>query len=98
MSPLDFELKDDVEPVCFQPYPVTKVHKDIINKEIEFVAEIGFLKCENDAKWWAPLFSHPKTNTSWVSLLNGFGILTGNQNIIPTLCLKKWDDIKIRGF
>ena len=51
MSPLDFELKDDVEPVCFQPYPVTNVHKDIINKEIEFVAEIGFLKCENDAKW-----------------------------------------------
>ena len=31
-DPVDFELKDNAEPICSRPYTVTKVHKEILKK------------------------------------------------------------------
>ena len=30
--PVEFELKEDSNPICSQPYPVPKLHKDMFKK------------------------------------------------------------------
>ena len=34
-DPLDFELKEDAEPICSRLYPVPKVHAEMYEQEIE---------------------------------------------------------------
>ena len=32
-DPLDFKLKEDVNPICSRPYPVPKVHKEMFKNK-----------------------------------------------------------------
>ena len=38
------ELRDDVKPVCSQPYPVPTVHKAIFRKEVKRLVSLGVLE------------------------------------------------------
>ena len=47
--PVDFELKEDENPICSRLYPVPKLHEEIFKKEVERLVLLGFLKGENDS-------------------------------------------------
>ena len=63
-TPVDLELKGDVKPVCSQPYPVTRVHKEIFRKEVKRLVSLGVLEEANNSKWGAPPFVQPKAKTN----------------------------------
>ena len=69
---VDLELKDDVNPVCLQPYPVLRVHKEMFRKESERLVKLGVLKEENDSEWGAPSFAEQIAKTSWITSLSDF--------------------------
>ena len=60
---VDFQLKENVKPICSRPYPVPKVHKEIFKRDMECFL-LGLLKNSNDSEWGAPylLQTKPKTN------------------------------------
>ena len=67
---VDLELKNDVKPVCSWLYPVPKVHKTMIKREVERLVKLGVLEEVNDSKWGAPLFAQPKAKTNRVRFLS----------------------------
>ena len=60
---MDLELKDDVNPVCLQPYPVLRVHKAMFRKESERLVKLGVLEEANDSEWGAPSFAEQIAKT-----------------------------------
>ena len=59
-APLDLELKDDVNPVCSQPYPVPRVYGGMFRKEADRIVKLGVIEEENDSEWGSLSFDHPK--------------------------------------
>ena len=59
-DPVDFELKEDVNPICSRPCTLPKVHEEMLKKEVEHLVLLGFLEVENDPEWGAPSFAQPK--------------------------------------
>ena len=47
-TPVELELKDDTNPVCSRPYPVPKVHKTMLKKEVKILVSLGVLKEVNE--------------------------------------------------
>ena len=39
--PVDVELKKYAKPICSQPYPVSKVHEEMLKKEVEYLVLLG---------------------------------------------------------
>ena len=33
--PVEFELRDIAKPICLRPYPIPKVHEEMIKKKVE---------------------------------------------------------------
>ena len=52
-NPVDFELKDNVKPICSRPYLVPKVHKEMFQNEVEHLVLLGVLEVANDLEWEA---------------------------------------------
>ena len=75
ITPVYLELKDDVKPVCSQPYPVPRVHKVVFIKEAERLVILGFLEEANDSECGAPSFDQPKAKMNCVRFLSGFQTL-----------------------
>ena len=48
-DPLDFELKEEVNPICLLPYSVSKVHEGMFKNDVESLVILGVLKAENDS-------------------------------------------------
>ena len=46
--PVDFELKEGVNPICSRPYPVQKEHNEVFKNEFESLVLLGLLEVEND--------------------------------------------------
>ena len=69
---LDFELKEDADPICLRPYPVLKLHKEMFKKEVERLVLLGVLEVENDSEWGAPYFAQPKNKSNRVRFLSDF--------------------------
>ena len=60
IDPIDFELKEDVNPICLRPYPVPKVHDEIFKKEIGRLVLPEVLEVESYSEWGALSFTQPK--------------------------------------
>ena len=71
-DPVDFELKEDSKPILPQPYPVPKLHKEMLKKEVERLVLLWILKLANYSEWGAPYFAQPKPKTNWVHFLSDF--------------------------
>ena len=71
-DPVDFELKEDLKPICSRPYPVTKVPEEMFKKEVERLVLLGFLKVTNDSEWGAPYFDQPKPKSDQLHFLSDF--------------------------
>ena len=63
---VNFELKEYANPICSQPYPVTKAHEEIPKKEVARLVLLGVLKVANDSEWGDPSFAQPKPKPNQV--------------------------------
>ncbi len=58
--PVSFELKEGAKPYHGRPYPIPKIHKATLMKEINHLVSIGVLKWQPLSKWALPSFIIPK--------------------------------------
>ena len=61
-KPVSFQLKDGVTPYHGRAFPIPKVHKDVIMKEIQRLCDLGVLEWQPSSEWAAPSFIQPKKN------------------------------------
>ena len=61
-DPVSFELKEGAKPYHGRAFPIPKVHKQTILKEIERLMELGVLEWQPASEWAAPSFIQPKKN------------------------------------
>ena len=59
-EPVSLELKEDAKPYHGRAYPVPKVHKEVLIKELNRLCELGVLKAEGASEWASPSFIIPK--------------------------------------
>jgi hypothetical protein len=60
LPPVSIELKEGAKPYHGRPYPIPKVHKATLMKEIDCLIVIGVLKWQPSSKWASPSFIIPK--------------------------------------
>ncbi len=60
LPPVSFELKEGAKPYHGKPYPIPKIHKATLMKEIDHLISIGVLKWQPLSKWALPSFIIPK--------------------------------------
>jgi hypothetical protein len=68
---VSFQLKEGVSPYHDQAFPVSKVHKETIIKEVERLVKLGVLERQPALKWPSPSFIIPKKNRT-IRLLSNF--------------------------
>jgi hypothetical protein len=59
-KPVSFQLKEGVSPYHGQAFPVPKIHKDTIIKEVERLCQLGVLERQPASEWALPSFTIPK--------------------------------------
>jgi hypothetical protein len=60
LLPVSFELSKGAKPYHGRPYPISKIHKATLMKEIDCLILIGVLKWQSSSKWVLPSFIIPK--------------------------------------
>jgi hypothetical protein len=60
LPPVSIESKEGAKPYRGRPYPILKVHKATLMKEIDWLIAIGVLKWQPSSKWTSPSFIVPK--------------------------------------
>ena len=63
-EPVSFEMKEGVKPYHGRAFPIQKVHKETIPKEIKRLIELGVLEWQPASEWAAPLFIQRKMEQS----------------------------------
>ncbi len=59
-KPVSFQLKEGVSPYHGRAFPVPKIHKDTIKKEVERLCKLGVLERQPESEWASPSFIIPK--------------------------------------
>jgi hypothetical protein len=59
-KPVSFQLKEGVSPYHGQAFPVPKIYKDAIMKEVERLCKLGVLERQPASEWALPSFVIPK--------------------------------------
>jgi hypothetical protein len=59
-KPVSFQLKEGVSPYHGQAFPVPKIHKDTIIKEVERLCKLGVLERQPASEWASLLCIIPK--------------------------------------
>jgi hypothetical protein len=59
-KPVSFQLKEGVSPYHGRAFPVLKVHKETIIKEVERLCKLGVLERQSASEWALPSFIIPK--------------------------------------
>jgi hypothetical protein len=71
-KPVSFQLKEDASPYHSQAFPVPKIHKNILIKEVDRLVKLGVLERQPASEWASPSFIMPKKNRT-VCFLSNFG-------------------------
>ena len=69
---VDFELKEDVEPILSRPYPVPKVYEEMFKNKVERLFLLGVLEVVNGSEWGDSSFAQLKPKSNRVHLLSYF--------------------------
>jgi hypothetical protein len=64
---VSFQLKEGVSPYHGRAYPVPKVHKETIIKEVERLCQLGVLERQPASVWASPCFIIPKKTKPYAS-------------------------------
>jgi hypothetical protein len=59
-KPVSFQLKEGVSPYHGRAFPVPKIYKDTIMKEVERLCKLGVLERQPASEWALPSFITPK--------------------------------------
>ncbi len=59
-KPVSFQLKEGISPYHGRAFPVPKIHKDTIMKEVERLCKLGVLERQPASEWASPSFIIPK--------------------------------------
>jgi hypothetical protein len=70
-KPVSFQLKEGVHPYHSQAFPVPKVHKETLIKEVDRLVKLGVLERQPALEWTCPSFTIPKKNKT-VHFLSNF--------------------------
>ncbi len=57
---VSFQLREGISPYHSQAFPVPKIHKDTIIKEVERLCKLGVLDQQQASEWALPSFIIPK--------------------------------------
>jgi hypothetical protein len=68
---VSFQLKEGVSPYHGQAFPVPKVHKETIRKEVERLCKLGVSERQPASEWASPSFIIPKKDKT-VHFLSDF--------------------------
>ena len=60
--PVHLELKEGARPYHGRAFPVPRIHRETLKKEVERMVELGILKWEGESEWAFPSFIIPKSN------------------------------------
>ncbi len=60
LPPVTFELKEGAKPYHGRPYPIPKIHKATLMKEVNRLVVIGVLTWQSLSQWASPSFIIPK--------------------------------------
>ncbi len=60
LPPVSIQLKKGAKPFHGRPYPIPKVHKATLMKEIDRLVSIGVMKWQPYSQWASPSFIIPK--------------------------------------
>jgi hypothetical protein len=63
-KPYDIELKEGVKPYHAKPFPVPKIHEQMLKMELNCLVKAGILKCINHSEWAALMFIIPKKDAT----------------------------------
>jgi hypothetical protein len=69
-KPVSFQLKEGASPYHGQAFPVPKIHKVTLLKEVDRLVKLGVLKRQLASEWASPLFIIPKKNRAVCFLSN----------------------------
>ena len=62
-TPVSLELKEGTKPYHVRrPFPVPKVHKELLLREVARLVKLGVLERQDDSEWASPSFIIPKAN------------------------------------
>ncbi len=64
-KPVSFQLKEGAPPYHGRAFPVPKIHKDVLIKEVERLCKLGVLERQHYSEWALPSFIVPKKNTPY---------------------------------
>jgi hypothetical protein len=70
-KPVSFQLKEGASPYHGQAFPVPKIHKETLIKEVSRLVQLGVLERQPASEWDSPLFIMPKKNKT-VRFLSNF--------------------------
>jgi hypothetical protein len=69
-KPVSFQLKEGASPYHGRAFPVPKIHKETIVKEVERLVKLGVLEQQPALEWASPLFIIPKKSKTVCFLRN----------------------------
>jgi hypothetical protein len=78
-KPVSFQLKEGVSPYHGRAFPVPKIHKDTIMKEVERLCKLKVLERQPTTEWASPSFIIPMEDKT-VCFLSDFG--EANKRIV----------------
>ena len=79
--PVSFQLKEGSKPYHDRAFPVPKIHKEVLIREIERLCKLGVLERQPESEWASPSFIVPKKNGT-VCFLSDFREV--NKRIVRT--------------
>ena len=80
-KPVSFQLKEGSKPYHGRAFPVPKIHKEVLIREIERLCKLGVLERQQESEWASPSFIVPKKNGT-VRFLSNFWEV--NKRIVRT--------------
>ena len=66
-KPVSFQLKEGVSPHRGQAFPVPKIHKDTIMKEVDRLCKLGVLERQPASEWALPSSLYLRKTKSYAS-------------------------------
>jgi hypothetical protein len=67
-KPVSYQLKKGVSSYHGQAFPVPKIHKDTLIKEVERLVKLGVLERQPALEWASPMFIIPRKNRTYTFL------------------------------
>jgi hypothetical protein len=66
-KPVSFQLKEGASPYHGRAFPVPKIHKEVLIKEVERLCKLGVIEQQHYSEWALPSFTVPTKNITVLS-------------------------------